>query len=84
MGQAEMKAIGEGLRHDMRDRQAEAKVDTKTIGDRLDAMGKKMDEGLAEVKADMRAMSDDMALKFQAVWDEVNRVRGVWTVSGKR
>ena len=38
----------------------------------MHTMGKNMDEGLVEVKA----MGVDVALKFQAVWDEVNGVRG--------
>ena len=51
-------------------------VEAKAMGDGLrcdmEAMGRKMDAGQAKFKA----MGDDVALKFQAVWDEVNGVRG--------
>ena len=55
-------------------------MESKTIGDGLrhdmEAMGSKMDAGQAEAKADMQTMGDDVALKFQAVQDGVNDVRG--------
>ena len=54
----------------------ETKDDMKVTCKRLGAMGSKMDAGQAEVKADIKAIGDDVALKFQAVWDEVTGVRG--------